>query len=156
MIPVKTELGQRVLKDRSIPLTVRQRSMFILMDGKRSAAEILALAGSTGFTQGDMDQLIELGLIQDAQPQVTANAAASALKIKQSQESFSQRTPQQRYLDAYPIAIRLTAELGLRGFFLNMSVEGAGNYEDLVQLAPKIKEAVGSQKFAPLEQALWG
>ena len=35
MILVKTEAGQQVLKDRSLRLTPRQRSAFILFDGKR-------------------------------------------------------------------------------------------------------------------------
>ena len=37
---------------------------------------------------------------------------------------------------------------------LNLAVEGAGNYDDLAALAPKIKEAVGPEKFKPLDDAL--
>ena len=36
MIYAKTETGQQVVKDRSVPLTPRQRSAFILFDGKRT------------------------------------------------------------------------------------------------------------------------
>ena len=40
-----------------------------------------------------------------------------------------------------PIATQLTAALGLRGFRLNLAVEGATSYEQLAaQLAPKIRE----------------
>lgn len=40
MILVKTEAGQQVLKDRSVPLSPRQRTAFILFDGKRSVDEV--------------------------------------------------------------------------------------------------------------------
>ena len=36
MLIVKTDLGHQVMKDRSVPLTPRQRSAFILFDGKRT------------------------------------------------------------------------------------------------------------------------
>jgi hypothetical protein len=36
MILVKTDTGQQVFKDRSVRLTPRQRSAFILFDGRRS------------------------------------------------------------------------------------------------------------------------
>ena len=39
---VKTEKGQQVLKDRSVSLTPRQRSAFILCDGKHSVQQLLA------------------------------------------------------------------------------------------------------------------
>ena len=61
-----------------------------------------------------------------------------------------------RYKDAYPVATALTAELGLRGFRLNLAVEGAGSFADLSALAPKIREAVGDAKFAKLDKALFG
>ena len=42
MILVKTQTGQQTLKDRSVPLSPRQRSAFILFDGKRTVDEVLA------------------------------------------------------------------------------------------------------------------
>jgi hypothetical protein len=64
------------------------------------------------------------------------------------------RSAQQRYQDAYAVATKLTAGLGLRGFRLNLAVEAAGTYEQLAALAPKIRAAVGDEKAAALEQAL--
>ena len=66
----------------------------------------------------------------------------------------SSRTDLERYQDAYPIATALTANMGLRGFRLNLAVEGAGSYEKLLELSPKIREAVGDEKFARLDRAL--
>ena len=39
----KTEAGQQAFKQRSPTISARQRSMFILFDGQRTAAEVLAL-----------------------------------------------------------------------------------------------------------------
>ena len=57
MILLKTEMGQQVLKDRSVRLTPRQRSAFILFDGKRAVADVLA--AGMGVAQEDVDQLVD-------------------------------------------------------------------------------------------------
>jgi hypothetical protein len=63
-------------------------------------------------------------------------------------------TPAQRFALAWPIATRITASLGLRGFRLNLAVEGASGYEQLRDLLPKIRDAVGVEKARELELAL--
>ena len=68
--------------------------------------------------------------------------------------SDSRASRQQRYKDAYPIATQLTGSLGLKGFRLNLQVEGTTSYEDLLALAPKIRAAVGPEKAAALDKAL--
>ena len=62
---------------------------------------------------------------------------------------------QAHFLKAWPIATRLTANLGLRGFRLNLAVESAADLVKLKELAPRIKDAVGSEKFRELEIALY-
>ena len=141
MIPVKTDAGQQVLKDRSVPLTPRQRAALIVIDGKRTIVEVLK---SSGVDTADVERLFELGLVVDTS--VTAGPPAAA--------PADDRTPQQRYAAAYPIATRLTASLGLRGVRLNLAVEAATSYEDLLAVAPRIRDAVGPEKFAPLKEAL--
>ena len=44
----------------------------------------------------------------------------------------------------------------MKGFRLNLSVEAAANFDDLVALAPKIRDAVGVDKFAPLDALIHG
>jgi hypothetical protein len=61
MIPVKTSLGQQVLKDRSLDLTLRQRAALIVIDGKRSIAAVLQQAG---VQPEDVRRLLELQLIE--------------------------------------------------------------------------------------------
>ncbi|MBT2335094.1 hypothetical protein J7E49_14400 [Variovorax paradoxus] len=167
MILVKTEAGQQVLKDRSVPLSPRQRTAFILFDGKRSVDEVLA-AGA-GIAREEIDQMVELGLLGPAAgskavvappkapesppPPPVASKAPVAAKPAEA-APLSGRSKQQRYKDAYPIATQLTGALGLMGFRLNLQVEGTASYEDLVALAPKIRAAVGAEKAAALDRAL--
>lgn len=139
----KTEVGQQVLKDRSVALTPRQRMALIMFDGKRSMADVLAATAAAGVTQEDIDLLVSLSLIEHSDETVPGPLV-------------DLRTPKERYMEAYPIATALTAELGLKGLRLNLAVEQAGNFEQLEALAPRIREAVGKEKFAILEAALKG
>lgn len=143
MHPYKTTAGQQVMKDRSVPLTPRQRAAFILIDGKRSLSELLQATAPAGVTREDVDQLFALGLIAVDRPASNGKAAAAGA-----------RTPQERYAAAYPIAAQLTAGLGLRGFRLNLAVEAATSFDDLLALAPRIREAVGADKARPLDEVL--
>lgn len=150
MILVKTEAGQQVLKDRSVPLTPRQRSAFIQFDGKRSIDDVLA--SGLGIGREEVDQMVALGLLAPLAGQPPA--VAPAVSAAPAPAAPSGRSRQQRYKDAYPIATQLTGSLGLMGFRLNLQVEGTSSYEDLLALAPKIRAAVGAEKAAALDKAL--
>lgn len=154
MLISKTESGHRVMKDRSVPLTPRQRSAFILFDGKRTLEQVLAATAPGGVTRADIDQLFELGLVTgQAEP---ATAAATAAARSATAAAPAGRSPQERYAQAYPLAIQLTSALGLRGFRLNLAVEAATSYEQLLEVGPRIREAVGAERYRPLEKILAG
>jgi len=168
MILLKTETGQQVFKDRSVRLTPRQRSAFILFDGKRSVDEILS--SCAGVASEDIDQMISLGLLShggavsspwalsapsDAVAEPTPlPKMPSAPEVAAAETAVEARPPQQRYKDAYPIATQLTGALGLRGFRLNLAVEGTSSYDELLALAPKIRAAVKPDQAAALDRAL--
>lgn len=150
MVIMKTLAGHRVLKDRSVPLTPRQRSAFILVDGRKSVAEILAATRAGGVAQADIDRLLELGLVEEL-----SKAAAIHLANEQKLEAKrSGRTPEQRFEEAWQYASMLTTSLGLRGYRLNNAVESATTYLDLLALAPRIREAVGEERYAMLDRLL--
>ena len=65
MILAKSPTGQQVIRDRSVPLTPRQRSALVLFDGRRSLEEVMQLAGATGVTLDDVRKLVELGLVME-------------------------------------------------------------------------------------------
>ncbi|WP_119967416.1 hypothetical protein [Simplicispira lacusdiani] len=157
MLLVKTQAGLDSLKDRQGVLTQRQRSAFILFDGKRTAEQVLAATAAMGITQDDVQTMIDQGLL--APPPGAAGAAGAAVASAEPEASGTQgsgRSAQERYQEAYPIATELTADLGLRGFRLNLAIEGAGSFDQLAALAPKIREAVGDAKYARLDVALFG
>ena len=157
MIYSKTETGRQVVKDRSVPLTPRQRSAFILFDGKRTVSGVLAATAGMGVTAEDIQFMADSGLLAVVEgAAAVAPAAPMAAPVPATAPAVvrSSRTNQERYQDAYPIAAALTANMGLRGFRLNLAVEGAGSYEKLLELSPKIREAVGDEKFARLDRAL--
>ena len=171
MIFIKTALGQSALQNRSLALTPRQRSAFIMFDGKRTVNDVMKGTAGLGVTPDDVSHLVALGLLEPhasspvPEPVVLAPiaavTAAAPVPVQQSAtlafNANGQPTinAQAHYSKAYPIATRLTAALGLRGFRLNLAVEAAGDLDKLKELAPKIREAVGPQKFLELENALY-
>ena len=165
MIYVKTELGQTAFKTRSIALTPGQRAAFILFDGKRDSGEVLNSTSGMGVTQADLDHLVVSGMLVTpvapparASPTISEPASAatqSGATLSHMPDGQPTLSAQAHYSKAYPIATRLTAGLGLRGFRLNLAVEAAGDLDKLKELAPKIREAVGPEKFLELENALY-
>ncbi|GKT15900.1 hypothetical protein AVHY2522_09770 [Acidovorax sp. SUPP2522] len=163
MLLVKTSSGHLALKDRHGALTSRQRSAFILFDGKRTLAQVLAATATMGIGMDDVLAMVGQGLLslpdgsapdlQNASPEgVPAPADASGAAPATGEAS----SPMERYQAAYPIATEITSSLGLRGFRLNLAVEGARSFDDLAALAPKIRELVGDEKYRRLERALFG
>ena len=160
MIYVKTESGQAALLRHSLELTPRQRSAFIMFDGKRSVWDVLKATEGMGITEDDVSHMMAQGLlavvVNTVQPlgAVAVNAAAAPAPVQSAPDAPSP-VAQAHYSNAYPIATRLTAALGLRGFLLNLAVEAATDLAKLQQLAPKIRQAVGPEKFRELENALY-
>lgn len=162
MIYVKTAQGLAAMQDRSAGLTLRQRSALIMFDGKRDASEILKMTAGVGVTPADLDHLVSLGFLVSPSPTLQApTMASSATALPPGTAASGQKadgsptmSARAHYSMAYPIATRLTAALGLRGFRLNLAVEAAGNLEKLKELAPRIREAVGEEKFKELDEAL--
>ena len=107
-----------------------------------------------GISREDVQLMIDQGLLESG-PGAPAPAAAAPADGAEVQVDGTGRTQRERYQAAYPIATELTASLGLKGFRLNLAVEGAAGYEDLAALAPKIREAVGDAKYTRLERALF-
>ncbi len=178
----KTEAGQAAFRERSALFSVRQRAAFIMFDGVKSTEQVLAATSVLGTTLLDVEQMVTHGFIREsdgsgtpvavavesrepvpALPTVSAAAAAqSASPLPSATPTapianavpVSTRTPQERYSRAKPLATQLTASLGLRGFLLNLGVESASGYDELLALLPKIQSAVGEKKCSELERIL--
>ncbi len=166
----KTELGKKLVQERNITLSFRQRSAFILFDGQKDESVIFKALAATGLDAADIAHLVEAGLIEASDsfkssdfgvsipfaasvPPGTPATGAPGGEVVAALPVVSE---QERYQRAYPIATKLTSGLGLRGFRLNFALESASGLKDLMALAPKIREAVGDEKFAELARALKG
>jgi hypothetical protein len=156
---VKTAAGQQVLKDRALPLAQRQRAALILFDGRKTLQDVLQATAAMGVVPADIDHLFAQGLLSDTlrtQPLGGDAPVAEQETPSAGHEQGGVPTAQERYAAAYPVAIQLTAALGLRGFRLNLAVEAAGSFEQLLAVAPRIREAVGPDRYEPLGRALGG
>jgi hypothetical protein len=152
----KTEVGKKAISDRSITLTPRQRSALIIFNGERSLDDVLTMLVGLGFTKADVDHMVSLGLLEEVSKPVSLKASTPSIAAEALGGFVELNEAQSRYKLAYPLATQLTASLGFRGFRLNLAVEAAGSYSQLVQLFPKIKEAAGAEKSLALENALRG
>jgi hypothetical protein len=169
----KTEQGQAAFKQRSPLFSARQRSAFILFDGRKTVGEVLTATAGLGLGQADVDYLLGMGFLSPQPVQLPPDTGAAPLdglprpaeltpaepvppQIAPSAPPAEPPTEQQRYFDAKPIATQLTASLGLRGFMLNLAVEGAAGYPELLKLLPKIQDAVGAKACRKLERVLYG
>ena len=164
----KTEAGQLAVKERSALLSSRQRSLLIMVDGQKEMADLVRTVTGLGGTVEDVNVLLVHALIEGIgaavpvpQAGAVALASASALSLAAEAPAVPVAVParetlsdQQLYQRAYPVATKLTSSLGLRGFRLNLAVEGAGDYQSLLAVASRIREAVGEEKFRALGQAL--
>jgi hypothetical protein len=145
---VKTDLGQEVLKNRSVALSPRQRAMLIMADGSKDGAQLLALTAGMGTTIEDLTDLVVKGLIgtgQGAPPQapkvmpqpVTPPPVVEAW-VEEPPETVNARPAD--YKSAYIAGVALTSGLGFRGFRLNMSMESAANVDEIKSLRPQLLE----------------
>jgi hypothetical protein len=163
---IKTDLGQQAFKERSPLLSARQRSAFLMFDGVKTTEQILQAVLGLGVTQADIDYLVLQGFLADVSPAV-APAPVAALSSDGFADPLDRDSEfgidadrlallsrQERYAMACTLATQLTSSLGLRGFRLNLAVQGAGDFDDLVKLLPKIQEAVGPKACRQLARVL--
>lgn len=159
---VKTSLGQQAFKERHADFSPRLRSAFLQFDGQRSLAQVLESISGLGVTQEELLALVERAWLAPREGVVAVAAPASAVPAVPDaspppgvvQEGAGDQA--RRYRKGYPLAVAITAGMGLKGFRLNMAVEAAIGYEQLVALAPRLREAASPSSYAPLHEALFG
>lgn len=153
---IKTETGQQAFKARSPLFSARQRTAYIMFDGVKTVDQVLAAATGLGLTPEDVDHMVAQEFLAPAPGEafLAEAMAEQAAAVQATADSFKAHTAQDRYKEAKPLATKLTAALGLRGFRLNLAVESAGGFEELLALLPKIKDAAGANACAELERTL--
>jgi hypothetical protein len=153
MIYIKTEAGRQALKERSESMPRKFHFPFLACDGVRDAAEILRASAAQGFTEADLQHLVTLGFIAPVAPTGTSAVTPSA-SVQSIAATATAAQNVNAFVEAKQMATAITAKLGLRGFMLNMSVEGASNSQDLRAIFPKIQAAVGEINAKPLADLL--
>ena len=157
---IKTPEGQQAFKERHADLSQRLRSAFLLFDGARSLDQVLAATSGMGVQKDDLLALVTRGwLVARADSPPVAEAATTvAPAASETAAAIAPIDPTSmslRYQQAYPLAVSITGGLGLKGFRLNLAVEAAMGYVQLVALAPRIRDAAGDKAYARLHSALF-
>ena len=151
-------------KERHSDLSQRLRSAFLLFDGHRSLMQVLEATSALGVNKDDILALVGKGWLATRESSVAADAAAAQAHASSLSKSSSASlaaagvdpgSAQRRYQRAYPIAVSITGALGLKGFRLNLAVEAAMGYEQLAELAPRIRDAAGDKAYTSLHRALF-
>ena len=160
MYLIKTPEGQQAFKERHADLNQRLRSAFLLFDGARSLDQVLAATSGMGVQKDDLLGLVTRGWLvarADSPPvaEAATTVAAAASETASAIAPIDPTSMAKRYQQAYPLAVSITGGLGLKGFRLNLAVEAAMGYVQLVALAPRIRDAAGDKAYARLHSALF-
>ena len=75
-IPIKTPLGRSELSARKRGVSQRHRTVLFLVDGRRSAVEVLSMALQAGVPEACFDELLAQGLIMLPEPTLALPTAA--------------------------------------------------------------------------------
>jgi hypothetical protein len=77
LVPIKTPRGQAELGTRERRISQRHRTVLFLIDGKRNADEVRAMALKAGVPESAFGELIELGMIMLSEPAFSEPTSAS-------------------------------------------------------------------------------
>jgi hypothetical protein len=134
---VKTQTGSAELLARTGQLSARVRTMLIMVDGRRSAAELQQSGATLGAPDGFLQTLLDLGLIELA-PRVRSAA------MQATQQSPAPTTPvtapasdAERFQAARKFMNDSAVDAaGFRAFFFTLKIERCFNQADLLGLMP--------------------
>jgi len=136
-IYAKTDAGALELRERAHSLSIGLRSLLIMIDGKRTVADLLQLASALHVDQSAFTELENRGLIARrfaAPSAVTGQVAEAAPRSEGDVQRFL--AAQQRMSNA------ISEHLGFRGYLMMMRLQRAGNMRDLHDLLADFGQAV--------------
>ncbi len=140
---VKTAAGADEVKLRSLALPPRLRTMLIMVDGTRTAAQLHAAATTLGAPADFLGTLLHRGLVEarplapsPAPASLTVNVAAAAAGLSLPDVELPS-TEAERFRAAQKFMNDTTVDaLGLRAFFFTLKLEKASTCADLRLLLP--------------------
>lgn len=101
-IPCKTAAGHAELAARERRLSQRHRTLLLLVDGRRDAAEVLRLGERAGVPRAYFDELMALGLIVLAAPVRTPQPALADLAWAPTEQTGARRDAPEEAADSLP------------------------------------------------------
>lgn len=147
----KTDAGREEIQQRTLKLPAALRSLLVMIDGQRSAADLGDVIASLRLPGDALEQLLAQGLIAAREPAtasvVPARQPAPAPVAKEVAASVMSDADAERYQAAHARASEVIGKhLGLKGYFLQMKLERCASLADLEELAPEIAEALAKAK----------
>lgn len=141
---VKTEAGQREIRDRAVDLARSARTVLVLADGTRDREQLLAMV--KGSTLQDIDVLLKAGLVAEG-----GGTAAEADKPKPAKSAAAAATAPATALgfkELYDCLTEMIREqMGvLKAFKYTLDVEKASTVDDLRAVAQRFIDDVQKQK----------
>ena len=143
LMPAKTEQGRAEIESRSRKLPGGLRSLLLLVDGRRTVAELQELAKRLNAPEDALQQLLSLELISGE----AAAAAASPSIGEPANEPISPRDGgSNRFGILYALMTDLVREqLGVRGYFFQLKLERAQDDAALEGLLPELQSALAKK-----------
>jgi len=145
----KTAKGREEIATRCYHLAPRLRTLLVMVDGRRAEDELLRNVAGLGLNAASMAELVEQGYIRlttsyggmsEPEPAPTVMSEAVLSQAEAQAPSPSQREQFQSLYDFYNKTIK--ANIGLRGFTLQLKVEKAASLDELRALRRPYLEAV--------------
>ena len=171
----KTQAGRQEIQVRSKVAARAQRTLLLLIDGKRGHGELLAAV--RGTTAADFEALAALGLIvaveslappppalpRNGQVAAGAPSLSSLLRTAMSPPIVAPETAAallNRSAFTSTLTELITLELGMRGFALTQEVERVRSPDEMRALAERVIAAItqrhGAARGNAARRALYG
>lgn len=146
---VKTDAGQREIRERAHSLPRGARTLLVLADGSKDGEQLLALV--QGATPDDLATLVQLGLVSEAAgtPRSAAPgraaAAAAAAAAAPAQDGGAATLGSQELYESLTQLVK--SQLGLmKAFKYTLDIEKAGSVPELLEIARRFAADVESAK----------
>jgi hypothetical protein len=137
VVYAKTEAGRAEIGTRRHKLAPPVRSLLLLVDGQRDAAQLRRFGETLHAPADAIDQLATLGLIA---PLGSAAATPEPAAAVPSQAA-------QRYITLSGLMSEAVREnLGLRGFMMQLRIERCSDADELLALLPDVSAAIAKSR----------
>ncbi|MDB5761763.1 MAG: hypothetical protein JWQ21_758 [Herminiimonas sp.] len=156
----KTGKGREEMATRKHGLSLKMRSLLVLIDGKNSGEDLVKKFSYLGLNDQNLAKLLEEGFVQSVQPAPAATPAAQAAKpvAEQHKQPAAEEILAEGETQFHAIynfyTHTITSTLGLRGYGLQLKVERASSIEDFRALRTKYLEAVFKAKGDEMTRSL--